>query len=342
MSDDVRSMYRFARIPEWVLYHADLNEIAVRVYGTLDRFDGRDCFPSLKAIGIKLGKSEDAVRRAIRSLEAVGAIKVQERATADGRQTSNRYLLAGEAPFDGGSKNARVASAPPPGVANSRGTDPRESATRMRAIEEREQQDRPARPAGERVGSEVPGFVEFYEAYPRRVRRAQAAKAFASAMKRAKPDAVMAGLAARSAWWVKAGTPATKIPHPATWLNADGWLDEIEPVPAVAAATLAQAAANVDARSADEVEAAIVAGNPDLAWKLVRSKARAKGEQWIDVLAAQHALGRDWDLAQHVGAKRGGRKATEGDWNEMLAMRRVVYGECQPELVSGTLTGLNL
>lgn len=94
----VESTYRFARLPEWILYHEDLSDIAVRVYATLDRFDGRDCIPALATVGERIGKSEDSVRRAMRALGAVGAIIVEHR-SVEGRQTSNRYLLAGDKPF---------------------------------------------------------------------------------------------------------------------------------------------------------------------------------------------------------------------------------------------------
>jgi hypothetical protein len=102
----VRATYRFARVPEWVLYHPDLNGTAVRVFGVLDRFDGRDCFPGRKAVAERLGCSEETVKLALRALRSAGAIAVQARwVRGDGvsergeRQTTNRYHLAGDAPF---------------------------------------------------------------------------------------------------------------------------------------------------------------------------------------------------------------------------------------------------
>ena len=69
-------------------------------------------------------------------------------------------------------------------------------------------------------------FERFYAAYPRKKSRKQAEKAFASL----NPDeqllqAILAGLerAMKSGEW----SNPQFIPHPATWLNAQGWLDVI-------------------------------------------------------------------------------------------------------------------
>ena len=70
-------------------------------------------------------------------------------------------------------------------------------------------------------------FERFYAAYPRKKSRKQAEKAFASL----RPDeqlleAILAGLARamKSGEW----SDPKFIPHPATWLNAHGWLDVVD------------------------------------------------------------------------------------------------------------------
>jgi hypothetical protein len=77
----------------------------------------------------------------------------------------------------------------------------------------------------------VEGFGEFWSAYPRKVGKDAAAKAFA----KRKPDAALlaAMLAAieaqRSAeQWRRDG--GQYIPHPATWLNQGRWQDEVNQV----------------------------------------------------------------------------------------------------------------
>lgn len=71
------------------------------------------------------------------------------------------------------------------------------------------------------------GFAEFWKAYPRKVSKPQALKAW----RKLKPDtqaqtAILAGLkrARRSDQWVRGS--GQFIPHPATWLNGRRWEDE--------------------------------------------------------------------------------------------------------------------
>lgn len=118
MSDQVVSTYRFARLPEWMLFHPELSDGAVRVYGVLDRMTGgAGCFPGVPTVAKRMHKSPDTVRRAIRELERVGAVTVTPRHTRKGRQTSNLYALAGDAPtggIDAGvTVESGVAAAPP-------------------------------------------------------------------------------------------------------------------------------------------------------------------------------------------------------------------------------------
>lgn len=75
-------------------------------------------------------------------------------------------------------------------------------------------------------------FQSFWSAYPKKVGKPQAAKAFAKAIKRSDIRAILAGLdrAKASRDWVKDG--GQYIPHPTTWLNRDGWSDnEADPDP---------------------------------------------------------------------------------------------------------------
>jgi uncharacterized protein YdaU (DUF1376 family) len=64
------------------------------------------------------------------------------------------------------------------------------------------------------------GFEDFWAAYPRKVGKDAARRAWTSAMKRATVEEIAAGL--NAAQWP---TDRNFIPHPATWLNAGRWLD---------------------------------------------------------------------------------------------------------------------
>lgn len=96
---EIQSGYRFAVIPEWILYDVNIDPLDKVVYAVLDRFNGAACFPSLRTIGEKVNRDERSVRRSIHRLEEIGAIRVKNRFKG-GRQTSNLYQLAGDKPFE--------------------------------------------------------------------------------------------------------------------------------------------------------------------------------------------------------------------------------------------------
>jgi hypothetical protein len=71
-------------------------------------------------------------------------------------------------------------------------------------------------------------FNDFWEAYPRKVGKATAKRAFAKAAAIDNPTEIITGAARLAA--DPNLPPAQFIPHPTTWLNREGWLDE--PLPA--------------------------------------------------------------------------------------------------------------
>lgn len=74
-------------------------------------------------------------------------------------------------------------------------------------------------------------FETFWAEYPRKVGKGDAMKAYARAFQRigavnAPPKVILDNLRRLSAGWRQ--KDPEKIPHPATWLNRDGWEDETE------------------------------------------------------------------------------------------------------------------
>lgn len=94
----VRLGYRFAAIPEWVLYHPDLKGNDIRVFGVLARH-APNIKPSVQRIAALAQCSEQTVRNSRAALVKVGAIHVEEGFTDEGRQTTNIYHLAGDSPI---------------------------------------------------------------------------------------------------------------------------------------------------------------------------------------------------------------------------------------------------
>jgi hypothetical protein len=69
-------------------------------------------------------------------------------------------------------------------------------------------------------------FPQFWIAYPRKVGKAAAQKAYAKAIKKAEPETILARL---EAWKSSKGFPEPDfVPHASTWLNGERWLDQLE------------------------------------------------------------------------------------------------------------------
>src|SRR5690606_16035158 len=70
-------------------------------------------------------------------------------------------------------------------------------------------------------------FADFWKAYPRRIRKAAAMRAWLRKALNSKADEIIAHLEQRvrsdAQWLAENGK---YIPYPSTWLNGDGWLDE--------------------------------------------------------------------------------------------------------------------
>lgn len=83
-------------------------------------------------------------------------------------------------------------------------------------------------------GSSPPAtaFDLFYAKYPRKVGKPKAKDAFKRALKRATVTEITDGLDAHLPAWesLKASGNESKIPHPTTWINRDGWGDDPPPI----------------------------------------------------------------------------------------------------------------
>lgn len=88
--------------------------------------------------------------------------------------------------------------------------------------------------AGEVVGEEDPPedppFVQFWRAYPRRVGKVPAEKAFAKHGCAKLMETILPAIERQKETedWIRNG--GQFIPHPATWINRHGWEDELRPM----------------------------------------------------------------------------------------------------------------
>lgn len=122
----VRAQVLFATIPEWVLYHRELSDGAVRLYGVLNRYANQnaEAWPSRKTLATKMARpngkpaSTSSVDRWLAELIAVGALAREARTRdTDGGSTSNLYILfsipQGGVPTDDDPPSPQMTTPPP-------------------------------------------------------------------------------------------------------------------------------------------------------------------------------------------------------------------------------------
>ncbi|MET7989843.1 hypothetical protein ABZU76_02930 [Amycolatopsis sp. NPDC005232] len=84
-------------------------------------------------------------------------------------------------------------------------------------------------------GGSAAAFERFWAEYPRKVKKADARKAWPKACKHLAPDLLAKEAIRWADLWRKAGTSEQYVPHPTTWLNGQRWNDDPPPPRAVAA-----------------------------------------------------------------------------------------------------------
>lgn len=68
-------------------------------------------------------------------------------------------------------------------------------------------------------------FDDWWQAYPRKLVKKEALKAWNQMTKGTDASVIVAGLAPWNAYWTRTGTGMEHIPHPATWLRQERWND---------------------------------------------------------------------------------------------------------------------
>lgn len=175
--------------------------------------DGRGAYPSIKRIAHKARVNERTCIRAIESLEALGELEVTRPETR-GRGRFNTYrVLMGKgdnlAPF-----------AAPETVRN--GDNARRRNVRKGAAVVPDRVVDPLTLVDPITLSRAPdAFERFWKVYPKKADRRAAERAWKAAVKRADPETIVRAVEP----YARTADPRyTK--NPATWLNADAWLNE--------------------------------------------------------------------------------------------------------------------
>ena len=229
---NVEIVDRFAIVPEELLYDAAIPAEAVRVYAVLCRYgsDPSNCYPSHATIAGHIGKSARSVPAWIRTLELAGWVERVPRFSPEGDPTSNGYRVHGRATQRGVRADERG-----PLRADERGGSALESAPK-----ENQENDTQGERDLELVARPdvvlAAGFDRFWSAWPRKVAKGAARKAFATAVRATGSVEYLIGAA--EAYRDDPNLPPVQfIPHPATWLRDERYLDGPLPPRGTTAAT---------------------------------------------------------------------------------------------------------
>lgn len=177
------------------------------LYWLADHHNGETgmCFPSLKTLANECEMDVATVKRHLISLENCGLIERNRRQRENGSQTSTQYILCLTEPL--------AQNAPPPSA---------KCATPLA------QKHTPHNLGNNNLGREPldnnDHFEDFWAAYPRKVGKGNARKAFAKALKNSSVEEIASGLNRQ----IEALSSKEQqfIPHAATWLNGERWNDE--------------------------------------------------------------------------------------------------------------------
>lgn len=94
-----------------------------------------------------------------------------------------------------------------------------------------EQDEKPRKKRARVAAQDEPeGFAEFWQAYPRKINKTEARRAYKAAAKKVKFSDLVAYTKRFASSCAGQRTDVTFIPHPATWLRGERWLNETLPV----------------------------------------------------------------------------------------------------------------
>lgn len=175
--------------------------------------DAGRAYPSMIGIASKCGMSERGARGIIRKLEAGGWLETR---VGGGRGGKSHYTVNPEPE----TRNDK------PGMTNPECE--RQETRNDTTLNPEPRSAEPSRTIREPSKSVRPraNFDAFWAAYPRKVGKGAARKAYDKAVKRADPDEISAGLSRQLPTLSQKQTQY--IPHASTWLNEERWTDEPE------------------------------------------------------------------------------------------------------------------
>jgi len=222
----------FAIVPLWIT-EAVVDEPngarAIQVFTLLHRWTNadRNCFPSLQSIANAAGVTIPTARRAIQTLEDIGAVEVTGRTVEGSKErTSNLYHLIYVRPIIDARTNMgdttsehEVSDPSYHGLGRNQIHLEADPPNQIETVSEIVQE-------AEIVPEWETSFRQWWKQYPRKVSKQPAVKAWRK-LSEADRSAASEVLPEHVEHWTQTKTAVEFIPHPASWLNGRRWEDEL-------------------------------------------------------------------------------------------------------------------
>ncbi|MFZ4894651.1 helix-turn-helix domain-containing protein [Plantibacter sp. Mn2098] len=177
------------------------------------------CYPGQPRLAQMTGFSVATVRRALDKLEDRGLIEREHRHGAFGYRTSDRYHLKLDV-----SVAEPLPLTVPTGHSAFKADSPSLPLTQSIPTSHSDGAVEPSVEPPEEPPVVIDPFERFWKVYPRKVKKADAKRAYRKALKVATPEEILAGLAAYTK--TIQGKEPEFIAHASTWLNGERWDDD--------------------------------------------------------------------------------------------------------------------
>lgn len=261
---------RYGRAPRNLLRNPSISDRAVRLYALLDDYADADgkAFPKRALLAAACRCSVSAIAKALAELESWGFLSRTPRYRDDGSQTSTLYELGAGRPLGEGvdtgtpppvrvdtpgvdvgthQEGEPLEGEQPPQPPASGGREPRREldgeligVADVGGVVQTGNMSKPVATPSRRqreVSDDDPDWSAFWAAYPRKVSKGAARKAWTRALGKVESAAVLIRgaeqVAADLAYRKRNPRPDDRgrdvtsfVPYPATWLNREQWMDQ--------------------------------------------------------------------------------------------------------------------
>jgi len=179
-------------------------------------------------LAAQVGASADEVAHLIGELEQAGVFSRNRKGVIYSRRMTEDHKKANAARKNGQNGGNPALTANPLSQTKNKASDKDAvKGTKKDIAHARPRGQRPETPYSPPTGDDSEdSFDRFWQAYPRKVAKGQARKAWTAALKKTDAERIIAAVQAYADRCKQAETEMRFIAHPATWLNGERWDDE--------------------------------------------------------------------------------------------------------------------